>query len=631
MSRDQGTLTTRVVQTAQRVLFLLAAPKTAVVLLLALAGVLAWGTYVESRHGSAQARWFVYESAWLFGFLTLLGVHVLCAAASRWPWQPRYRGVVVTHLGLLVLLAGAIQSYWGGIEGRISLVENDTIDHLVLTHGDQLSAFWVGRPQEASFEFTFEGGPVDWPAGKCLDLGKVDGVSARVLAYHPRAIATETWVADESRRGGPAVQFTASGPTGMSVVDGWLVDQQFGDAVSVGPIRLQLQQAVSERMVEEFHKPPADDLGEQGQLTMYYADVAERVAVDCSVGQKIPLGTSGIEVEIMEYLPNAVPDRLGNFATKGQQPKNPMLELRVRLPDEDQPLRQIAFAKDPLLNLDGVYSRLCPVKFRYEHAAVQPQHAIELLQTGSGKLLGRLCSAGKRESPRELHAGDEFDLPGQFRLRIARHIPHARRRVSYEAGSASSNHKDSDQSQPAALVEITAGGKSEQIWLRREDPTYGQSTLTMPGGVLALSYAASRVPLGFAMRLVEARGDARPGSADIEGNSSIIRLIDPHRHLDEQHVIAVNHPLTHSGFTIYQTDSGKAARGQVSDFLVTRDPGRILKYAGSFAICAGLAFMFVSRAYIRSCRKVAVRPTALSLEDSAKSDERQQRRLRRAA
>jgi len=631
MSLDQETLITTVVRAAQRAFVLLASPKTMVVLLLALAGVLAWGTHLESRHGSAQARWFVYESAWFFGLLTLLGMHVLCAAASRWPWQPRYGGVVVTHLGLIVLLAGASQSYWGGIEGHISLVENDTIDHLVLTRGDQVSAFWVGRPQDSSFEFTFEGGPVDWPAGKSLDLGEVDGVSARVLAYHPRAVAKETWVADESRRGGPAVQFTASGPTGMSVVEGWLVDQQFGDAVSVGPIRLQLQQAVSERMVEEFHKPPADDLGEQGQLTMYYADVAERVAVDRSVGQKIALGTSGVEVEIAEYLPNAVPDRLGNFATKGHQPKNPMVELRVRLPGEDQPLRQIAFAKDPLLNLDGVYSRLCPVKFRYEHAAVQSQLAVELLQTGSGKLLGRLCSAGKRESPRELHPGDGFDLPGQFRLQIAGHIPHARRRVTYEASSASSSRKSSDESPPAALVEITSGDKSEQIWLRRGDRTYGQSTLTMPSGVLALSYAASRVPLGFAMKLVEVRRDASPGSADISGNSSIVRVVDPSRHLDEQHVIAVNRPLTHGGFTIYQTDSGKAARERASDFLVTRDSGRILKYAGSFAICAGLAFMFVRRGYVRSCRKFAVRPKALSLEHAANSDERQHPPLRRAA
>jgi len=632
MSRDQETLATRAVQFAQRALFLLAAPKAATVLLLALAGVLAWGSLLAARHGSAQARWFVYESAWFFGFLALLGLHGFCAAASRWPWQPRHAGFVVTHMGLLVLLAGGIQSYWGGVEGQISLAENDTIDHLVLTRGDQVSAFWVGRPQEASFEFSFEGGPVDWPAGKSLDLGEVDGVSAHVLAYHPRAIATETWVADESRQGGPAVQFTASGPAGVRVAEGWLADQQFGDAFLVGPIRLQLQQAASERMVEDFLAPPADDLGEQGRLTMYYADIVERVAVDRSVGQKISLGMSGVAVEIADYLPNAVPDRLGQFTTKGEQPKNPMLELRVHLPGEDQPLRQIAFAKDPLLNLDGVYPRLCPVKFRYEHAAMQPGSAVELLQSGEGKLLGRLCSAGCRESPRVLHPGDSFDLPGQFRLQIVGHIPNARRQVTYEASNVSSSRIGSDESQPAALVEITAGDKSEQIWLRRGDPTYGQSTLTMPGGVLALSYAASRVPLGFALKLVEIRRQASPGNADIAGNSSIVLVVDPRRHLDEQHVIALNRPLTHGGFTIYQTDSGEAARGRnVSTFLVTRDPGRILKYAGSFAICAGLAFMFVRRAYVPSCRKVAARPTALSPEHGAKSDERQQPPLRRAA
>jgi hypothetical protein len=339
----------------------------------------------------------------------------------------------------------------------------------------------------------------------------------------------------------------------------------------------------------------------------------------------------GLEVEIAAYLPNAVPDRLGNFTTKGQQPKNPMLELRVHLPGEDQPLRQIAFAKDPLLNLDGVYPRLCPVKFHYEHAAVQLQSAVELLQSGDGKLLGRLVSAGRRESPRELHSGDGFDLPGQFRLQITSHLPHAKRKVTYEASSASSSSKSRDENQPAALVEAAVGGKAESIWLRRGDPTYGQTTLEMPGGTLALSYEAAQVPLGFSVQLDEIHREENPSDPGNPIISSVVRVIDPQQHLDRQFQISIEQPLAYRGLSINQGPVNAAHRGNVSNFLVTRDPGRMLKHGGSIALCAGLAIMLVMRGYVRSYRMLALDSTSVATRPAAQGKEVPHEALRRAA
>ena len=87
MSLDQETLVTTIVRGAQRAFVLLASPKTTVVLLLAVAAVLAWANFLEAKHGSAYARWFVYESAGFVGLLALLGINIFCAAASRWPWK----------------------------------------------------------------------------------------------------------------------------------------------------------------------------------------------------------------------------------------------------------------------------------------------------------------------------------------------------------------------------------------------------------------------------------------------------------------------------------------------------------------------------------------------------------------
>jgi hypothetical protein len=632
MSQNPETLAATLRGLAKRTLFWLASPKLAVVLLATLAAVLAWATLLEAKHGSAYSRWYVYESSWFFGLLALLGIHSFCAAASRFPWQRQHTGFVVTHAGLLVLLAGAVWSFWEGVEGRVSLGEGETTQHMVLAHRGQVTAFWVGRPQEAPFEFTFDGGPVNWPAGKILDMGAVDGVKARILAYYPHAIPDESWVADASNLGGPAVQFKASDQTKTPIAEGWLADQQFGDAVAVGPIRLQLQRAATDRMLEDFLQPPVDDLGEKGRLVIYFGDAVERVSLDTRLGQKIPLGSTGVTVEILEYLPNAVPDKLGNFTSKGAQPKNPMVELRVYLPDQEQPLRQIAFAKDPLLNLDGVYPRVCPVKFRFYHAAVQQETAVELLQTSDGTLFGRLCTAGHYTSQGELHPGDRLDLPGNFRLDIVAHIPHSKRQVTFTTSGSVTGKKARDKSEPAALVEISVGDKAEQVWLRRNDPAYGQSTLALPGGTLALSYEDGRVPLGFSLGLIECRRELNPGRVGNAAFSSKVRVVDPQRGLDQERLISMNQPLTHGNITFYQSSSGEAGHGRkTSTFHVASDPGRPLKYGGSLMICLGIAVMFSTRAYSFQKHAGSSLPSSQPSGNGAIDEERSPVPLRPAA
>jgi hypothetical protein len=74
-----------------------------------------------------------------------------------------------------------------------------------------------------------------------------------------------------------------------------------------------------------------------------------------------------VAVELVHYLADAKLDSTGQFQPLGEEPRNPLVELRVHMPGENEPFRQVAFAKSPLLNLDGVYERVCPVKFVYQH------------------------------------------------------------------------------------------------------------------------------------------------------------------------------------------------------------------------------------------------------------------------
>lgn len=580
----------------------LASLKLAVVLLVSLAIVLSWATVLETRQGADYARWYVYGARWFVGLLAVLGVNIFCAAAIRFPWKRHQTGFVITHAGLLILLTGSILTFARGIEGRVSLVEGQSTQTMSLSGQDQIHAFWVGRPQEASYEFTFEPGPSEWSAGKTLDLGEVDGVSARILKYLKNPRVVQEWVPDTTKSGGPAVRFKVTGKDGVKVAESWLVDQRFGDAVHLGPLSLQLERAVTDEMLKDFlHPPAADDMGEKGLLAMYHAGAGKHVPVDKLLGEKIDLGTDGLFVEIKEYLPNATPDNLGNFTSKNDVPKNPMLELRVHLPGASKPLRQIAFAKDPLLNLDGVYSQICPVKFRYYHPSISPKSGVEFLQTSDGKLFGRRCWEAKYESLGEVASGFEIATGPNFTMILDEYLPSASQKTTFEANDSIAApgpaRKQKNKPEPAVLVELNVPGTTHQIWMRRNDPEIGAKQLETPAGTLAVNYEQARAPLGFSLKLLDFQRERNPGNAGNAAFSSRVQVVDEVLGSDER-TIGMNAPLTNRKFTFYQSSFDDAGHGrETSTFSVAYDPGRTLKYCGCLMICLGIAIMFYMRAY----------------------------------
>jgi hypothetical protein len=452
----------------------------------------------------------------------------------------------------------------------------------------------VGRPDDRPYEFAFQPRPYDWDAAGALPVGEIDSVAVNVVAliHHPRV--HERWVADDSRIGGPAVKLRVSDSTGREVAEAWLADHTFGESGEIGPLRLQLERAANDGMLDDFRDPPVGDLGERGLLLAYSGDEALRIRVDEHRGQRVPLGSTGAAIEIVEYLANARPDRMGNFASVDDVPRNPMLELRVYPSADAAPIRQIAFAREPLLNLDGVQGRACPVTFRFHHPAVAPRVAVAFLQTGDGMLHARAASDGESTYRGAVAPGGAIDVDGGFVLDVVEHLPHARRQITFEPSPRRAGGED----EPAALAEIAADGVTEQVWMRRNDPAYGRRVLDFSSGALALEFASARAPLGFTIELVDFERETNPGNAGNAAYSSRVRVIDQSRGVDEERVISMNAPLTYGGLTFYQAEFESADHGPESSTLsVARDPGRTLKYAGSLLVCLGIAIMFYMRAY----------------------------------
>ena len=109
----------------------LASLKLAVISISTLAATLAYATVfrVEVWRGAAQ-EW-IYRSPGFAILLAFLGMNILCAALIRYPWKKRQTGFVVTHAGLLILLAGSFYSVRTADEGQVGMVEGDVKSELV--------------------------------------------------------------------------------------------------------------------------------------------------------------------------------------------------------------------------------------------------------------------------------------------------------------------------------------------------------------------------------------------------------------------------------------------------------------------------------------------------------------------
>jgi hypothetical protein len=577
---------------------LLASLKLAVLLIVVLAAVLAVATVLEAEYGREYAQWYVYASHWFIALLTLLGVNILAATLIRFPWKQHQTGFVVTHAGLLVLLFGSIQTFVGGMEGQVALLEGESAGKIMLI---DRSVVTVTRPTDkgrGKTGFTFRPGPVDWPAGHTLDFGVADGLGLRVLGYCRHGREQVDWVEDTSAGDAPALKLILTGENSRIVEEGWLEGNIYGGEAVLGPTKFQIWPVAFESMTEDFMEPPPkEEMGESGVLSIHYQGQRLTVAVDEHVGKHVPVGDDGAKVEIVEYIANAKPSPGGGFVSRGDVPKNPLLELKIHLPGEKEPIRQVAFGLRPLLNLDAVHGRVCPVKFWYHHPAVEAAAGVRFLQTPDGKLYCRAVVSGQCQPPREVQQGDRIPLSSPFAVRVSKYLPRARREVSFV--SAPPADEGGQKLEAAALVEVDIDGRKQQFWLRRNDPLYGQEWIMTPRGPVKVSFEYDHIPLDFSLTLVDFKRDFNPGGMGAAAFASQVRLVDPAREIDEEREISMNSPLVNGKFTFYQSSFHETGHGkEASVFTAAYDPGRLMKYLGSLMICGGIFIMFYMRSYM---------------------------------
>jgi len=104
-----------------RLIHLLGSLNLALVLLATIGIACAVATFTESHFDAAVARAWIYKAPWFIAWLGVLCINLLAVTLTRWPWQKKHTGFIITHYGIILLLIGAVIGSKLGFEGNVTL------------------------------------------------------------------------------------------------------------------------------------------------------------------------------------------------------------------------------------------------------------------------------------------------------------------------------------------------------------------------------------------------------------------------------------------------------------------------------------------------------------------------------
>ncbi|MBQ6108125.1 MAG: hypothetical protein IJK97_07930, partial [Thermoguttaceae bacterium] len=139
----------------------------AIGVILILAVVMAWATFLGMQFGDDASAWCVYHAGWFLVLCGLLGLSVLISALLRWPWKKFQTGFLVTHLGILVLLAGCWIDFRFSQSAFLTVAEGET-NSVAICPGDvHFDVRWTPADakegeKEIRETLRFEPGPFSW-------------------------------------------------------------------------------------------------------------------------------------------------------------------------------------------------------------------------------------------------------------------------------------------------------------------------------------------------------------------------------------------------------------------------------------------------------------------------------------
>lgn len=320
----------------------LASLRLAVILLSVLILVSIAGTIFESKFDSDTARIWLYEAPWFHLWLLFLAANLTCSAFMRWPWRKHHTGFLLTHLGIIVVMIGAVIGWVWGIEGTMTLFKDSPPETALVLQKRQLTV----RDPDARRAVTMHlgRGPLQVREGRPVDIWttpggwKIDAVanSDRVLGTFEPTPAAE---------GKPAARVRLQTKAMGQNIEQWLLAGDRDHArLDLGLITVDLVAPGAAAPVAGAANRAIIRAQQDGTLRIEILSHGNRVAeAPLAVGAPVSTGWNDWTIEAAQTIASAQPGfRFAELAAdKKAPPGQSLLEgVQIRMARGDQTITQ---------------------------------------------------------------------------------------------------------------------------------------------------------------------------------------------------------------------------------------------------------------------------------------------------
>jgi hypothetical protein len=254
----------------------------------------------------------VYETFWMYSVMGVLATNLIAVMVDRWPWKRRHTPFIFAHIGILILMLGAVITQKYGLDGSVRVGIGESNQYVIVPETDILvyTSFDGDRYTklaEQNVDF-FTTPPT--PQKPLIVTGYNSDI--KFTAYKPYVIPSHkvTVPKELSGRRGSALRFQIqSEKIKVNVVE-WIVQRRPNEVAThdFGPAQLHLGLAPAKgRGANEIYFTP-DSAKDGLKYVVFKKDSEEPVKTGFikegdifNPGWKMP-----IEVRALRYLPEAV-------------------------------------------------------------------------------------------------------------------------------------------------------------------------------------------------------------------------------------------------------------------------------------------------------------------------------------
>lgn len=574
------------------------------------------GEYAKRHFPALHKSWLflkrihlfdIFESWWFYSLLGLIAVNVTVGTFARAPWNLRDFGLVVTHAGVLIILAGALLDRLVSREGYIYFTygrPEKEIQSSIFDQKDQLytnlpfrvkldrfateyyhelavTRYDHGHTQDAAggeggagavFQVT-ESFPVRAGVSRLFEGGKIRltfedylprvRVAAKVVdqAGGPLRPAIELGLYNVAQ-GGP--NFLLHGNT-----EPWLFA---GDAtrahLDFQGLRFEYLWASSKEEYDRLLQiAPIPD---NGTLILRKNGQSATIPVSLRETRTVEVGGTRVKVDFLGIESSTADAENVNLDRKLQRTEQPVLVFR----ENDSQMRRVY--RD-----DKDFTKDYDIEYRFDWPNPRDNGTYRIYRIVEGEGMNRV-----------LVTATEAGAPSAVR------VPAGGERLSLEEiggflaveGAVRSAVKTREVREITDEEFLQSGGGAEDALLAAWgkvvlDGPYGRIEREMTPYDAPIFYGPPGEPPLYAFRVYPTE-QARDWF-------SVLSVLDNQDHVVKTHTVQVNSPLRHGGYRFYQATAGTDEQGLgVSGISVTFQPGVNFMYVGYAVLTFGVCWIF---------------------------------------